>query len=598
MTKRILLLSSTLIFSIILFFSNCQREIDVPVDTTGNNVVNDNIMVVASVRGTVVDENNQPVSGATVTAGVSTTTTDTYGIFKFKNINLSKENGYVKVNKPGYFTGSKSFVTTTGVTHNIRLKLLPKLLSGTFNAATGGSVSINGGGKLVMPAAGVADASGNAFTGTVNVSMTWIDPSASNLPEIMVGDLRGITTSGEERGLQTFGMLGVELTSSTGLPLNIASGKTAELTFPIPASMAGNAPATIDLWHFDETKGRWKQEGTATKTGTNYIAQVSHFSFWNCDAPFPLITLCMSFVNASNNQPLINTQIRIVRANGLAGYGWTDSTGSLCGKVPKNETLTLQVIDQCNNVVYSQNIGPFSANASLATISVAIPAANSLTFTGTITNCAGNNVASGSAVIYTNGAFSYNVPVTNGTFTATIIRCSNTPINYSIIGIDFTAMQQSVPVGGTASTGTVNVGTIQACGTSSSQFIEFIVDGTPYNFVTPPDVINAFDSTGTWGAYTNNTTVSATQVTGGSTTTGTYFNFLNDQVVGNVPLQNVSLYLSPAVNAQQVLTTNPMVNITAFGSTGGGFIVGNFSIQMMFGNTPKNVVCNFRVRRN
>ena len=330
-------------------------------------------MVSASVRGTVVDENNRPVQGATVSSGTNTTTTDRYGSFRFNNINLSKANGYVKVTKTGYFTGSRTFISTAGRTHNVRIKLLPKTNAGNFAGTAGGTINITGGGKLVIPATAVTDAGGSAYSGTVNVAMTWIDPTSNDLPNIIPGDLRGVTTTNEERGLQTFGMLGVELTGNTGQALKIATGKTAELTFPIPASLQGNAPATIDLWNFDEATGRWKQEGTATKNGNNYIAQVSHFSFWNCDAPFPLVELCMTILSSADNVPLNNVQVRIKRPNGSYGYGRTDSLGNLCGKVPKNEALVLEILGQCNNVVYSQNIGPFSSDASLGTITVTLP---------------------------------------------------------------------------------------------------------------------------------------------------------------------------------------------------------------------------------
>ncbi|MFN9960451.1 MAG: hypothetical protein ACK55I_45795, partial [bacterium] len=116
-----------------------------------------------------------------------------------------------------------------------------------------------------MPANGVTDLSGNAYAGPVSVSMTWINPTDPNLPDIVMGDLRGITTGGEERGLETFGMIGVELKGSSGQDLKVKLGQKADLLFHIPASIQGNAPATIDLWHYDEAKARWVQEGKATK---------------------------------------------------------------------------------------------------------------------------------------------------------------------------------------------------------------------------------------------------------------------------------------------------------------------------------------------
>lgn len=579
--------------------TGCQREIDGPDAGGSGSGVDDNITVLAGVRGIVIDENNQPVLGATVTSGVNTTTTDKYGVFRFNNISLSKANGYIKVVKPGYFTGSRSFVTTAGRIHNVRLKLLPKTNTGSFSAAAGGTITISSGGKLVMPANAVTDASGNSYTGMVNVAMTWIDPTAPNLGEILVGDLRGITTDGQERGLQTFGMMGVEMTGTGGQTLKIATGKTAELSFPIPASIAGSAPATIDLWHFDEVKGRWIQEGTAAKSGSYYVTQVSHFSFWNCDAPFPLINLCMTLVNGGNSQPLNNVQVRIKRANGSYGYGWTDSIGNLCGKVPKDEALTLEVLDQCSAVAYSQSIGPFSADASLGTISVTIPPANSLIITGTVTNCANANVTNGVAIIYTGGTYSYSVPVTNGTFSISVLRCSAGPLSFSVLGIDYATLQQGPAVNGSGTTGTVNVGPVQACGTSATQFVEYLVDGNVWAFTVPPNTITSIDSVSP-GTYPNLTSITAFGLLPGTpagTTNYTSFSFGNNTSPGSYPL-NYCFYSINGQNSQQILTVNPTVTITTFGPVSTGFIEGNFNIQMMFGVTPKNVVCNFKVRRN
>lgn len=603
MKKKIFSFSAVALFIFsfsIIIFTGCQRELDNPnpggsTTTTG---VDDNIIVTGGVRGTVIDENGQPVAGASVISGGSSTSTDRYGVFQFNNINLSKANGYVKVVKQGYFTGTKTFVSTAGRIHNVRIQLLPKTNTGNFSASTGGTITLSGGGKLVMPANVITDAGGTAYTGVVNVAMIWIDPTAQNLPEIVPGDLRGITTAGEERGLETYGMLGVEMTDPGGQVLKIATGKTAELTFPVPAALSGTAPATIDLWHFDEANGRWKQEGTATKTGSNYVAQVSHFSFWNCDAPFPLINLCMTLVNGANSQPLNNVQVRIKRPNGSYGYGRTDAEGNLCGKVPKNEALVLQVMDQCNNVTYSQNIGPFSADATLGTVSATLPATNTLIITGTITNCAGANVTNGAAVIYMSGAYSYSVPVTNGTFSTTIIRCSSNAVNFSVMGIDYTAQQQGNPVGGTGTTGTVNVGTVQACGTSSAQFVELLVAGSPINFTAPPDVISGGDTLSGAGPAR----ISAYKVGSnpGSTTATSAFSLSYSNptaVTGTFPILSCSISATPDFS-QQIVSASPVVNITALGPPVTGFIVGNFTVQMMFGATPKTVVCNFRVRRN
>ena len=600
MKKNILLFSAFIIFILslsIFFTAGCQRGTNDPGgNPPGNNepAVNDNEMVTGGIRGIVIDENNRPVENATVSSGATTVMTDRYGSFSFSNINLSKANGYVKVTKTGYFNGSRSFISKTGRIHTVRIKLLPKTNAGNFAAAAGGTINIGGGAKLVMPANAMTDAGGSSYTGTVNVAMTWIDPASADLPDIIPGDLRGVLTGGQERGLSTYGMLGVELTGSSGQSLKITSGKTAELTFPIPASLQANAPTSIDLWNFDEATGRWKQDGTAARIGSYYIAHVSHFSFWNCDAQFPIVEVCMNIVSAGNNIPLNNVQVRIKRPNGSYGYGRTDSLGNLCGKVPKNEVLVLEVLGQCNNVVYSQNIGPFSSDASLGTITVTIPAANSLIITGTLTNCSNANVTNGAVVIYTGNANSYSVPVTNGTFSLSLLRCENGSVNFSVLGVDYASLQMSTPVSGNGTTGTVNVGTVQACGTSAAQYVEFLIDGAPFAYTKPPDNIFYTDSS---FAGINSAMISASKAT--NTNTYSSFNFQSNGTTGSKPLTRCGIRTGILGTAEIIVSPNPTVNITAFGPPVTGFIEGNFNIVMNFaGAGPKNLVCTFRVKRN
>jgi hypothetical protein len=595
---------TTLLFSVFtLVITGCQRDLSdpggsnnpgTPPPAGGGSTVNDNVMVVAGVRGTVIDANNIPVEGATVSSGANTTTTDRYGAFKFTNINLSKNNGQVKVVKQGYFNSIRSFIPTAGRIHNVRIKLLPKSNTGSFTASAGGTVNLASGGKLVMPANAVADASGNAYSGSVNVAMTWINPVSTDLPYVVPGDLRGITTAGEERGLETYGMIGVELTGSSGQALNVAAGKTAELTFPIPSSLQGNAPATIDLWHFDEATARWKQEGTATKSGANYIAQVSHFSFWNCDAQFPIVDLCMKIVSNVENIPLNNVQVRIKRPNGSFGYGRTDSLGNLCGKVPSNEALVLEILGQCGNVVLSQNIGPFSGASDLGTIVVTLPVASTLTITGTLVNCSNANVTNGAVVIYTGNAYSYQVPVTNGTFSLNVLRCDNTPLNFSVLGVDYATLQQGTPASGTGTTGTVNVGTVQACGTSSAQYIEYLIDGAPFTFAAPPDFLSTTDST---SAGVNAISIFGSKSGSGTNTQFTNIRFPGTGSTGPRVLTQCRLGAGPLGYAEVIVSSSPTINITTFGPPVTGFIEGNFNVQMNFAGTPKTVICTFKVRR-
>src|SRR6202008_1408413 len=126
-----------------------------------------------------------------------------------------------------------------------------------------------------------------------------------------------------------------------------------------PQTLLQPAPATIALWSFDETTGLWKEEGTATKTGSNYIALVHHFSYWNCDMPFTGGVNFQAQLTDSNLHPLVNADVWITTGTGgfTGCHGYTDSAGFVCGFVPANSTLQLLTSSSapCYNPIYTKD---------------------------------------------------------------------------------------------------------------------------------------------------------------------------------------------------------------------------------------------------
>ena len=508
----ILLLSTFLV----IFTLGCKREsvLDNPVPTTPTIIiVNDLTQVIATVSGIVLDENNAPIASAVVTSGGATTTTNSNGMFIFQNISLSKENGSVTVVKAGYFKGIRSFKTTTGKNHTVRLQLMQRVSSGTVNTAAGGTITSNGGANIVFPANAFVTSTGAVYTGTVSVYSRWIDPTAANLPFIIPGDLRGVSTTGVENILETYGMVGAELTDASGNVLKIATGKTATVSFPIPASLSASAPANIVLWHFDDATARWKENGTATKTGSTYTAQVDKFSFWNCDVPNTnFITLDYTLINATTNTPLVFTSTRIKRSNGNYSYGVTNNAGFVSGLVPKNESLVLEVISSCNTIIYSQNINSLSVNTSLGNINASLPSSQTLTFTGTVLNCNGAPVSNGYVPLYlTGGGGGYAVISATGTFSFSLINCSGATLAYNGQAVDNATAQQSVAFSGSATVGTISLGNINACATAAGPDV-YVAGSIGNNAVIWKNGLPTYLTTGSSQAAANSVFVSGTDV--------------------------------------------------------------------------------------
>jgi hypothetical protein len=580
-------LLTVIILSVMIF--SCQREVktELPVPNTGT-VINPS-PVSGSLTGKVVDENNVAVAGAIVKTGNNTTTTDNRGLFRFNNIQLDKYASLVTVEKTGYFKSYRVFSASANQTNFVKLKLLQRTLIGNIDAIAGGSVNLPDNSKITLPAAGVVVKSTNQpYTGSIKVYAAVIDPTAADIAQIVPGSFQGNDANNYRVLLKSYGMMAVELESTGGEPLQIASGKTAKLKFTIPSSISPSAPATIPLWYVDENTGLWKQQGTAAKTNDYYEGDVSHFSFWNCDINIPTVYLEMTVVTAEG--PLPFTQVKLTRINGGgSSYGYTDSVGHVGGLVPKNEPLLLEVMNNCNQPIYSQNIGPYSVNTNLGTITVTLPQQVTLTISGSAVNCANQSVTNGNALIYFEGHL-YNKPITNGNFSLTVTRCMGSSASVEVVAVDNTANQQSNTWTGTASTGTVSTGTLSACGTSSVSYINYILDGTNFNLSTanPGDSITTISNGGT--------TQGATYVIGmrmGQPNINITF-YTQGAAAGTYPLQFITVNQYDSVS----LVTPFNITFTTYGLPG-QFIEGSFTgqIRELANNNLHNVSATFRIRR-
>jgi len=575
-----------------IFILSCQKEVktDNPVTGGGTGTVVNPTPVQGNVTGKVIDNNNNAVAGATVRAGSNTTATDSRGLFRFNNIKLDKFSAVITVEKAGFFKGYRVFSASANNTNFVKLRLVPKSLIGSIDAANGGSVTLPDNSKITLPASGVvAKATSQSYSGSVKVYAAVIDPTSADISQVVPGSFQGTDANNNRVILKSFGMLAVELEGNSGEQLQIAPGKTAKLRFTIPSSLRSTAPATIPLWSVDETTGLWKQESSATKGTDYYEGDVSHFSFWNCDVSSQTVFLEMTIVTAEG--PLSHVQVKLTRPNGSSSYGYTDSSGHVGGQVPKNEALTLEVLNTCNQPIYTQNVGPFSTTTNLGTITVTLSPVNTLQITGSAVNCSNQPVTSGNVLVYFEGHL-YNRPISNGNFSLTITRCSNSTAAVEIVAVDNVANQQSSsPWTGTASTGTINTGTISACGTSSTSFINYSVDGSNYtlNSTNPDDSISTYGASGT---NQNSTMVSAFKI---SQPNMNISFFTQGATVGTFPLQYLEVNQYDSVS----LVTPFNINITTYGLPG-QFIEGNFTgqIRELLNNNLHTISATFRVRRN
>lgn len=578
-----------------LFIASCQKELSsgFTITETPPDLVT---KINSAVSGFVTDEADAPVNGAVVQFGGASASTDKYGYFEIKNVQAVKHAAVVTVIKPGYFNGIKTFIAAQGKSGFFRIKLLPKTNQGNFDAATGGTVTLANGLAVSFPANAVKLASGGAYGGQVNVAAQWLNPASADLNRTMPGDLRGLDSLGFIKTLTTYGMAAVELTGASGELLQVADGKKATLTFPIPASISGTAPANIPLWSFNETLGLWKQEGNAVKSGSNYVGQVSHFSFWNCDVPNNYVQFNCTVKNDDGSAvPGAAVKISVVGDPQRAGWGYTDSSGYTGGAVPNNSQLLLEVFSNysCGTPVYSQAFTTTNQDVSLGIIT--IPAANVATVSGNVINCTAAPVTNGYIIMLKDGiGYRYEI-ASDGSFSFTTALCTGTA-SIQLVAEDVDALQSGTLQNLTISSGSNAAGTLSACGTSIEQYIYYNINGTDYSITYPGDTIAHYVNT--------QTTFPVSAVWGGRFNSGAgnsvNFSFAQSNIVaGSVQSLN-SFYASQIPDSSNALTGSPVVNITEYGVIG-QFIAGNFNCTVTSGPPPGttyNVTCQFRVRRS
>lgn len=273
----------------------------------------------AAVRGTVRTVFGALISGATVSAvGTGTSAvTDAKG-----SAALTLETGKtftLKITKTGFAEQFEVVsVAATAKAASFEASLLERQPARTLPRIEAGGRAVAKDGVVVeLPANSLVTASGGAVTGEVSVTMTPVNVMTDDIGGFP-GRFEGIATGGSSTPLVSYGTVEYELTQG-GAEVNLAPGKTAQITMPFYASQHPDGSSvkvgdSVPLWSLDEKTGIWKQEGSGavvnssmSPTGFALQATVSHFSWWNIDVTPQTATIrvrCLDklgeFIIASN----------------------------------------------------------------------------------------------------------------------------------------------------------------------------------------------------------------------------------------------------------------------------------------------------------
>ena len=321
-----------------------------------------------TVTGQVVTAaNNAPVAGATVSTSAGTTTSAADGSFTVPA--GAGDRTVVHVEATGFAEAFPVARVTSGQATTLGVKLLAVGVITPVTVGTGGVVTVpNSTAQVDLPANGLVSKIGGPVAGSVNVSVTPINPAVD--PNLMPGDFTGVSAGGTNTPIESFGAMVIDIRDNVGTRYNLAAGKTSTIRIPL-GTQNPNPPATVPLWYFDETTGLWKEEGTATLTGAAptqyYEGTVAHFSTWNADQP-ALRTWVLGCVKDANGQPVANA---LVQSKGVDYTGsdsrFTASNGTFRVGVRKGGTATISIVEWSFNPFFFGSISNPVTVTSLAT---------------------------------------------------------------------------------------------------------------------------------------------------------------------------------------------------------------------------------------
>lgn len=238
--------------------------------------------------GIVRDDTGKPLKDVVVTSANVSVQTDENGLFCLERISTVDDRYVVSFSRKGFFRLVRSGDQSSAEVLEIVMQPTKKegvSNSTTFSATKGSKVKV-GKTTVNIPSNGLVRPDGSSYSGNVDFKMLYLDPNVESFAATMPGgDLAALDTAGSEKALVSYGMINVEMYDDKGDKLQLKSGKTSEITFPIPEGMEGKAPDQMPLWSFNEENGVWEQSGIAVRDGDVYKGEVCHFSWVNLDDP-------------------------------------------------------------------------------------------------------------------------------------------------------------------------------------------------------------------------------------------------------------------------------------------------------------------------
>ncbi len=263
---------------------------------------------------------------------------------------------------------------------------------------------------------------------------------------------------------------------------------TAEIEFPVPSTLAGIAPDSIQAWNFNSRV--WRPRGFAKKVDNAYRIKVDTAGFWNLAEPVKGVYKTFK-VTTDAGVPVVNAALRISSDLREVAAARTDIHGNAVCFVPSGIILKLEIMDkwldhngQFNVPVFSSLLGSFS-NGSPVEIKLPSSAPYVLTIKGDAISCGTGPMKNG-LIRYGRwpGVELAHFPVKDGKYSGAVILDKFLSVGNVLKLTDLTTGTfgwDTIPV---LRGGAENIVNISNC-KPADLFMNFTLDGVDYSTTSP-----------------------------------------------------------------------------------------------------------------
>ena len=174
---------------------------------------------------------------------------------------------------------------------------------------------------------------------------------------------------------------------------------------PIPVTFPANEIAQLDaaqtdqkLLSYDPNIGFWKEEGSANYDGSNFVAEVTHFSWWSIGTKSNAVEYCYEFIG---DQTEISNSLlyTLTKTDGtIVKVGSIKLNDQECLFTESDVQLELRVYSSCFKEVYVQTINPSQVSGTdLINLEIDNQA---IVITGQIKNCNREIISDSVQIVY------------------------------------------------------------------------------------------------------------------------------------------------------------------------------------------------------